>query len=884
MPLSVGDKLGPYEILTPVGKGGMGEVWKAHDPRLSRDVAIKVSDAQFSERFEVEAKAIAALNHPHICQIYDVGPNYLVMEYVDGTPLKGPLPVEQALEYAAQICDALDAAHSKKITHRDLKPANILVTRQGVKLLDFGLAKIEKPIGISEETVTIGLTTRGQILGTLVYMSPEQIQGKEADSRSDIFSFGCVLYETLTGKRAFDGSSPASVIAAILERPAPSVSEVAPPALDRVLTRCLEKDPENRWQSARDLKAALELVSQPLPEAAAPAVQVPRKNPRLWMAAAAAMTVLAGVALWGWLKPAPAALRPLIHFATAIPQGIATNPVAVSSDGSHIAFTGATANQIFIRSMDDPVAKPVPGTESGRFPIFSPDGQWLAFIAGTAASIQVKKVPIAGGAALTLTGGIHRAAGSPMSWGEDGNLLLGGTDLERISGAGGQPAVIAKSDSARGEIGFLAPQLLPGGRYILATVLTSKGIADLPVVAVAVATGEKKVLLEGAGECLFAPTGARPGVGHLVYARDGTLFAATFNAATLQVGPAVPVLEGMRALLALNPAGLSRSGTLAYPGGGNIPSVFGNPSTLMWVDRQGTEQALTAPTRIYTSPRISPDGGRIAFGVLDLTSIADSDSQVWVHDVARGTNTRLTFEKVNANPVWSPDGKRLIYLSASSVLGRGPGTLAAVAADSGQPVTLMGEGPDPSPTSVSPDGKLVIGVRSSNLARSGNEIWVLPLDGANTAGAAAEAKPQPFLDTRFTRGNLQFSPDGKWVAYESNEIGRNEIYVVPYPGPGGKSQVSTDGGTQPRWNRNGRELFFRSGAKMMAVGVETGAAFRPGTPRMLFEKFTSDYDVAPDGRRFLMLKPAATITDSGELHVILNWFDDLRRRVPLEGK
>jgi Tol biopolymer transport system component len=288
---------------------------------------------------------------------------------------------------------------------------------------------------------------------------------------------------------------------------------------------------------------------------------------------------------------------------------------------------------------------------------------------------------------------------------------------------------------------------------------------------------------------------------------------------------------------------------------------------------------LTQPTRNYEGPRISPDGGRIAFSVLNLTSTVDS--QVWVHDLKRGATTRLTFERANSNPVWTPDGKRLIYLSAPGVVGSGAGTLDAVAADgSGQPVALMGEGVNPSPTSVSPDGRLVLGVRSGNTLPSGTEIWVLPLD----ATKAAEAKPQPFLDTRFTRGNLQFSPDGKWVAYESNETGRNEIYVVPYPGPGGESQVSTDGGTQPRWNRNGRELFFRNGAMMMAVDVQTGATFRTGTPRMLFEKVSSDYDVAPDGRRFLMLKPAATTTDSSELHVILNWFDDLRRRVPLEGK
>ena len=371
------------------------------------------------------------------------------------------------------------------------------------------------------------------------------------------------------------------------------------------------------------------------------------------------------------------------------------------------------------------------------------------------------------------------------------------------------------------------------------------------------------------GVNFFAPTGAEPGIGHLVYGLNGSLFAAAFDAATLHVGPVVPVLDGTRSAFGLTPIGFSRSGTLAYPGRGN--NAFGSTTTLTWVDRQGTEQPLTAPLRRYASPRISPDGGRVAFVVSDLSQTIDA--QVWVHDLARGTTTRLTFEGTNSNPVWTADGKRLVYMSLKSYASR-TGTLVSLAADgSGQPVTLMGEGVYPSPTSVSPDGKLVIGVRAAGQARSGNNIWVLPLEG--------DAKPQPFLDNRFTRGDLQLSPDGKWVAYESNESDRNETYVVPYPGPGGRSQVSTDGGTQPRWNRNGRELFFRSGARMMAVDVETGAAFRAGAARVLFERVSSDYDVAPDGKRFLMLKPSATAGDTTEIHVIVNWFDDLRRRVPL---
>jgi eukaryotic-like serine/threonine-protein kinase len=864
-----GAKLGPYEILAPIGAGGMGEVYKASDPRLDRTVAVKVSKAEFTERFTREARTVAQLNHPNICTLHDVGPNYLVMEYVEGTPLRGPLPVEKALEYAGQILDALEAAHRKGITHRDLKPANILITKQGIKLLDFGLAKQETGLAPNDLTVQ-ALTMQGQITGTLQYMSPEQLQGKEADARSDLFAFGCVLYEMLSGKRAFEGSSTASVIAAILERPAPSVSEVAPPALDRLLKRCLEKDPENRWQTARDLKAALELISQIAP----PSIQIPAKHKTMWLAGSAAMILLAGIALWGWLKAAPAAPHPLIHFVTSTPQGIQTNTIAMSPDGSRLAFVGDKTHQIYLRTMEDPTARPVPGTEGGRFPAFSPDGQWLAFFAGNAPPFQLKKVPVGGGAALTLTSGISRL--TPMSWGDEGNILMGGLDIKRISESGGQPVVIAKPDAARGELGFTSPQLLPGGKYILTTIVTTRGLSDLRVAAVAVATGQKRVLLEDAGECLFAATGTRRGVGHLVYARNGSLFAAAFNAATLQVGPAAPVMEGVRNLAGLNGAVLSRSGTLAYPSGAS--TVLGTASTLMWVDRQGTEQPLTAPPRVYLGPRISPDGGRIAFAVAD--SAQALDYQVWVYDVKRGTTARMTFERANLHPVWTSDGKRLIYMSAANVVGSVGSTLAMVPADGGsQPVTLMSKGVSASPTSVSPDGKVVIGVRSSNVAltATGSEIWVLSLERPK----GEEAKAQPFLDTRFLRGDLQFSPDGKWVSYESDETGRDEIYVAPYPGPGGKSQVSADGGAQPRWNRNGRELFFRSGAKTMAVDVETGATFRADAPHMLFEKVSSDYDVAPDGRRFLMLKPDDRAEEMNQLHVILNWFEDLRRRVPL---
>jgi serine/threonine-protein kinase len=922
MSLAPGTRLGPYEVSTLLGVGGMGEVYRARDAKLNRDVALKVLPASLAAdtdrlaRFRREAQVLASLNHPHIAQIYgfeDSGATHaLVMELVEGPTLaerleaRGsglerpqhrvsspqgskppgtspqPLPIDEAIAIARQIVDALEAAHDQGIVHRDLKPANIKVRPDGtVKVLDFGLAKAMDvgaggsgrsggPGGLSlSPTLSMHATQAGIILGTAAYMSPEQAAGKQADKRADIWSFGVVLWEMLTGQSLFGGGESVSHMLADVLRAPVDFERVPAGPLRQLLQRCLDRDVKTRLRDIGEARVALARVSlsDPVPETVTRTVQVPAKAPRVWMAATAAMAVLAGVALWGWLKPAPPEPRLQTHFTTAAPQGVGTNPIAVSRDGSHLAFSNAALNKIFIRAIDDPVAKPVPGTEDGKFPAFSPDGQSIAFIAGNAAPYQLKKVPIAGGAALTLLDGSTVAV--PISWGEDGNLLLGGPELRRVSEAGGKPVVIAKVDAAAGELALVSPQLLPGGKYILASVVTPKGISALRAVAVDVGTGKTKVLMEGVGDSWFAPTGAEPAMGHLLYSLNGSLFAAAFNAATLKVGPAAPVLEGVRNMGGITHVGFSRSGTLAYPGRGN--GMFGTQSTLMWVDRQGAEQPLAAPSRTYVSPRISPDGGSVAFHVVDTTQTIDV--QLWVHDVARGTTTRLTFEKTNGNPVWAADGKRLVYRSSTSITNPN-GTLASVAADgSAQPVTLMGEGVNPSPTSVSPDGKLVIGVRSPGQARSGNDIWVLPLEG--------EAKPQPFLDKRFTRGDLQFSPDGKWVAYESNESGRNEIYVVPYPGPGGKSQVSTDGGTQPRWNRTGRELFFRSGDKLMAVDVETGAAFRAGAARMLFEKVSGDYDVAPDGKRFLMLKPSTATADSTELHVILNWFDDLRRRVPL---
>ena len=470
-----GERLGPYEIVDPIGEGGMGEVWKARDTRLDRIVAIKVSKQEFSERFEREARAVAALNHQSICQLYDVGPNYLVFEFIEGQPLKGPLPLDKALGYAAQICDALDAAHKKGITHRDLKPANILVTKSGIKLLDFGLAKIDKPVTV-DQTMTVGLTAKGQILGTLTYMSPEQLQGQEADARSDIFSFGCVLYEMIAGQRAFDGTSAASVIAAILERPAPSVADVAPPALDRVLKRCLEKDPEDRWQNVRDLQATLALVSALAAPPSENTPPPPAPHPMSWMARAApwalatAMALLAAVAWWAPWKAAEAP-RQTLRLQIVPPENTGFADIALSPDGRTLAFIGVGTDnllRLWVRPLDSLDARILPGTEiSPNTPPFfwSGDGRYLVY---TAPGGRLKKVDLSGGAPQTLCDvpGLIAVGGSSN---RDGVILFGTTvaGIMRVSSNGGPATPVTQVDSARKESRHAFPTFLPDGQHFI---------------------------------------------------------------------------------------------------------------------------------------------------------------------------------------------------------------------------------------------------------------------------------------------------------------------------------------------------------------------------------------------------------------------------------
>ena len=581
------------------------------------------------------------------------------------------------------------------------------------------------------------------------------------------------------------------------------------------------------------------------------------------------MTALAtAVALWGWLKPVPAESRPVTRF-TAASQGKSEFPLPViSRDGSRIAQAGGPNAGISLHMMDQFESKSIPGTEGNITPpCFSPDGEWIAF-AG-AGGAQFKKMPVAGGAAVTLAEGLNNA--SACDWGEDGQIYFAATPgILRVASSGGTPETIATPDAKKNENAYFFPQLLPGGKQLLFSIISTQQSGQAAILNLQ--TKEKKIL-QGEGLARYAPSGSDPSVGHLVFGRNGSLFAAPFDVNRLVAGSPSPVLEGVANFGPIAMFGFSDSGTLAYVAAGAPVPVTDGP--LVWVDRQGAEQSISAPARIYDNIKLSPDGGRVAVSILDPQTI---DSDIWIYDLVRGSLERRTSAGSNITPVWTPDGKRLIYWSSASIGGFGPGTLSTIPADgSGAPTSLLASDPPAyTPSSVSPDGKTLMGQRGGS---GPNYVWVLPL----AEGASPEAKPRNFLESKFNEGNAQFSPDGHWVAYQSNESGRNEVYVVPYPGPGGKSQVSLGGGIFPQWNRNGRELFFRNGNKMMAVEVQTSATFHALTPKMLFETTnTGGFDVSPDGRRFLMVKSAAVPqAQQIEMRVVLNWFEELRRRVPL---
>jgi Tol biopolymer transport system component/predicted Ser/Thr protein kinase len=871
MPLSAGEKLGPYEILGPLGEGGMGEVWKARDTRLNRTVAIKKSHSRFSERFEREAHAIAALNHPHICSLYDVGPDFLVMEYVEGQPLKGPLPLNEALALAGQILDALDAAHRKGIIHRDLKPGNILVDKNGgIKVLDFGLAKIEHAPGVDGTTQTLPLTSEGSILGTLQYMSPEQIEGKEADARSDIFAFGLVFYELITGKRAFEGSTQASLIAAILKDQPPPVSElqpVTPKALDRVVQTCLEKDPDRRWQSAREVKHALEWISLEAP-APAPAA-APAKRQWLWQGVAAALAVIVAVTAWA-LWPKPAAPVKSTRFQILLPEkedfGLW---MAFSPDGRKLAFTTRGPQPgVWIRDLDALETRHLPGTENAAALFWSPDSRFLAFGGGG----QLKKIEVSSGPPQTLC----EAAGVGVgSWAPDGVIIFGASGqgpLRRVPASGGVPTDVTAVDRQRGEAFHSSPVFLPDGRHFLYLVGGSPEVNGIYVGSLDTKPEEQKRerLLATRFSAGYTPSQEATG-GRLFFMRESTLMSQPFDAGRLQLtGEPIAVAEqlgssGFHGFFSVSP-----SGALAYRTGAQ-PASF----QLTWFDRQGKTQGTFGQLRPDQGIALSADGTRAA--VRDAPPAAIGD--IWTLDFARGVRTRLTFRQSSGSgPVWSPDGSRIAFAA-----GNAEDTLYVKASNgAGDESELLKKSAEiKEPNSWSRDGRFLL-YNTFNVPKTVQDLWVLPLEG--------DRKPTLLLGTEFNEREGSFSPDMRWISYLSNESGRAEVYVRPFLASGpsgapslgeGKWQVSKDGGRLAKWRADGKELIFRgpNGSPMAVDVTAAGAAFQAGVPKQLFvlPPNVGDWDVTADGKRFLVAVPPAQQTAETPITVVLNWEAALKR-------
>jgi serine/threonine protein kinase len=892
----IGKRLGSYQIVSLLGAGGMGEVYRARDTRLDRTVAIKILPERLAdrtdlrERFEREARTIASLNHPHICTLYDVGreggTDYLVMEFVDGETLaerlkKGPLPLDQVLRYAIEVADALDKAHRKGITHRDLKPGNIMLTKSGAKLLDFGLAKLrlrsDSGAPLSElPTEKSEVTATGTILGTLQYMAPEQLEGKEADARTDIFAFGAVLYEMAAGKKAFEGKSQASLIAKILETdPAPisTLQPMTPPTLDHLVKRCLGKEPDERWQSTKDICEQLRWISDSRQQTDPPALvgvvaQQRRVKKRLFWAGMV-VAALAAARLVLFLYPhfrQPTPEVRTIRFTVSAPTGqdfpvLGNTPsfLSVSPDGSKLTFVAVDSknhSMLWLRDLGSQTAQPLPGTDGALAPFWSPDSRFIAFSDNT----SLKRIAVAGGPAQTIAASPALGGGT---WNRDGLILFAastfGGPILRVSAAGGSATPMAiRFDTPGTQMGYAWPTFLPDGRHFLYLArgeVTTSG----SIYAGSLDSKEAKLLLKTNSAALYSPPG------YLLYVRAGTLLAQPFDADRLELrGEAVPIAESLQFSPLNGRAGVavSDNGVLAYrsvPPTGQLRFVL--------ADRKGAEQALAAPPHAYRNPRLSPDGQRVA------VTIDEGGSQEWVLDIARGTLSRLTFEcSYNGGTAWTPDGKRVTFGSDRA----GTRNLFWQLADgSGGAERLVISNHTQVAGFWSPDGRTLAFEETG--AGTGYDIWTFRL---------GDQMAQPFLQTRFNEIAPRFSPDGHWLAYASDESGRYEIYVQPYPGPGGKWQISTEGGTEPIWTRNG-ELFYRNGEKLMVVQATTRPSFSAGNPKVLFEgryatyQSIADYDVTADGQRFLFLKTGEE--GRQEINVVVNWTEELKQKIP-QGK
>jgi serine/threonine protein kinase/Tol biopolymer transport system component len=890
MALPSGTKLGPYEVQSPLGAGGMGEVYRARDTRLDRTVAIKILPSHLSnnpeakQRFDREARAISSLNHANICTLYDVGHqdgiDYLVMEFLEGETLairlaKGPLPPDQFLRYAIEICEGLERAHRTGVIHRDLKPGNIMLTKAGAKLMDFGLAKSATATAPPSSSLTMtmsqpsgqALTEKGTIVGTFQYMSPEQVEGKEADARSDIFALGAVLYEMATGNRAFTGKTQASIVAAILAAEPPPIAAIqpmSPPAVDRVVKVCLAKDPDDRFQSVHDLKLQLKWIAEGGSQAGVPApVATRRKNrERTLLAALGVCALLAAAGIAGSIlysrkaeslhKVVRAQIGAPEHYSFT-PVGV-TNHVVISPDGSTVAFIaeGEGKQLLFVRPLHTASAQPLAGTEGAYYPFWSPDSKFIGFFAAG----KLKKVEASGGVVQSLCDAPYGRGGS---WNRDGVILFtpGIHDLiYRIPDGGGQPVAVTKVKKAGVYSGSRWPYFLPDGRHFLYVGQE----ADDPrgkVYAASLDSSEPKLLLDDNSATEYAN-------GYIFFTKDGNLVAQPFDPdhLTLSRNP-VPVASKVEyyEFKSLGNFSVSQNGVLVYR------SAFSSPSRFVWLDRAGKQIATLADPGKYGLARLSPDGRTVVLSREDPTDATKSD--LWLLEVQRGIFSRLTFHpETGYSAAWSPDGSRLAIAATATPAQIMP------ANGSGTPVPISVE-LVAAVRDWSPDGRTIL-VQQQN-SKTGMDVMSLPVSD----------KPQsltPMLNSQFDEVLPRLSPDGHWLAYVSNESGRGELYVVPFPGPGGRWQISNNGvamggATGVAWSRDGKQLYFRDNAgPLMAVDVQPqGNEFHSGLPHQIFPSpgGVRPVDTTQDGRILAMVQADQEV--SPPITLVLNWDAELKK-------
>jgi serine/threonine protein kinase/Tol biopolymer transport system component len=884
----IGNTISHYKILEKLGEGGMGVVYKAHDTTLDRDVALKFLPSHVSgseqdkSRFLQEAQAAAALSHPNICTIYGIeehdGQQFIVLQFVDGQMLqerKHNLPLKQALEFGIQIAEGLAAAHEKGIVHRDIKPENIMIRKDGsVQIMDFGLAKLRGATRLTKE---------GSTVGTAGYMSPEQVQGLDVDHRTDIFSLGVILYEMFAGESPFKGVHETAIAYEIVNIDPPPMASVKPdldPEVDAIVLDCLAKDPADRYQSAAELARNLRrfkressrsrVVSRTttaikfgksLPEQASGAPPpVQRYRPFVWPTIAGALAVSLAIILWNPWKPTEIS-RPVMRFSIDLPDngylGFGASLLDFSPDGKFIVYSGGTGGnvQLYLKRMDELTVQPISGTAGASYPAFSPDGQWIAYeVNGT-----LMKISVFGGASQKLCNVQGQSRG--LWWANDHSVLFGHVNrgILRVSASGGEPEVITTLDSENGEISHRFPQMLPDGNTVIFTVKQSTitSFDEALIVAQRLDSGERKVLVRGGSYGRYVPTG------YLMYVRGGSIFALAFDPFRLEItGQPVVVEKGGWMNRASGDAyiAFSKYGGMVFSPA--EPPTFDNIE-LSVIDRHGTVRLLIDSARSFFTATISPDGKKLA------VTIQAANDDIWIYHIPRKTLTRFTFSGGNFSyPIWSPDGKYVVYAAergTSTDIFRKPwdGGGAEERLSNGLSVSDM--------TSYSPDGKAIAFVQNG-------DIWMLPLEGDRT--------PAPFLHTPASEATPRFSPDGRWLAYSSNESGRDEVYVVPFPKGSGKYQVSSGGGIFPLWTSDGKELCFVKGSAIMAVQITGTSPFDYSAQRKLVTLPPSTFlaDITPDGQQFIIETFRSQAVAQTSLTVVLEWFDELKTRVSRHNK